>query len=171
MFYSSIYYHFIQPPPVDKSVYRAILRSIRRDERKRGAFVSYAFLIQEDDIRHIIENIWFGHSVISQCAHRADLRLPRWNVALDWSPWNCLCVTEAEARAHIKILHLELVYEERLLKDIISKHEISRSTFKNLLEKDDIFVESGQWHGIGDEEFKKKDVCQEKKLCTEKNAT
>lgn len=98
------------------------------------------------------------------------MRLPRWNIALDWSPWNCLCVTEAEARSHIKILHLELVYEERLLKDITSKHEICRSTFKNLLEKDDIFVESGQWHGIG-EDFEKKDVCQEKKLCTERNAS
>lgn len=46
----------------DLSVYRAILRGIQRDERKRGALSSLAFIVQETDIKQIIENIWHGES-------------------------------------------------------------------------------------------------------------
>uniref|UniRef100_A0AAG5CMP5 IQ motif and ubiquitin-like domain-containing protein n=1 Tax=Anopheles atroparvus TaxID=41427 RepID=A0AAG5CMP5_ANOAO len=66
---------------VDIAVYRSILRAVRRDERKRGALASYAFIIQDNDIKHIVENIWHGHSVISNASDRADLMLPRWNIA------------------------------------------------------------------------------------------
>lgn len=71
----------------DLSVYRSVLRGIQRDERKRGAFSSFAFIIQETDVKHIVENIWHGISMISQC--KTNLRLPRWNVNDEWSPWNC----------------------------------------------------------------------------------
>lgn len=51
-----------------------MLRSIRRDERKRGALLSYAFIVQEEDIKELIENIWHGHSILSQCPIRKELR-------------------------------------------------------------------------------------------------
>uniref|UniRef100_A0A1B0DCE1 Uncharacterized protein n=1 Tax=Phlebotomus papatasi TaxID=29031 RepID=A0A1B0DCE1_PHLPP len=59
---------------IDKSIYKAILRSIRRDERQRRALASYAFIIQEDDIRFLVENIWHGHSALSQNDNRMELR-------------------------------------------------------------------------------------------------
>ncbi|XP_055617119.1 IQ and ubiquitin-like domain-containing protein [Toxorhynchites rutilus septentrionalis] len=136
-------------PAIDTAIYRSILRSIRRDEKKRGALSSYAFIIQDNDIKHIVENIWHGHSAISNETNRPELRLPRWNIAKDWSPWNCICLTENEARAHLKIVHLNHYYEEHIIKDIKNKHALSKSAFKQLREIDHVFVESGTWWQVG----------------------
>lgn len=134
---------------VDIAVYRSILRAIRRDERKRGSLASYAFIIQENDIKHIVENIWHGHSVISNDTDRADLMLPRWNVAQDWSPWNCICLTEQETRAHLKLQRLDRFYQPSVLKEIQSKHALARSVFGQLREIDQEFTESGDWWQVG----------------------
>uniref|UniRef100_A0A182UHM6 IQ motif and ubiquitin-like domain-containing protein n=1 Tax=Anopheles melas TaxID=34690 RepID=A0A182UHM6_9DIPT len=134
---------------VDIAVYRSILRAIRRDERKRGSLASYAFIIQENDIKHIVENIWHGHSVISNDTDRADLMLPRWNVAQDWSPWNCICLTEQETRAHLKLHRLDRFYQPSVLKEIQSKHALARSVFGQLREIDQEFTESGDWWQVG----------------------
>jgi hypothetical protein len=66
---------FFQKSKTDLSVYRAILRGIQRDERRRGALSSLAFIIQETDIQKLIDNIWHGHSILSQCQIVTDLRL------------------------------------------------------------------------------------------------
>lgn len=139
----------LQGPAVDIAIYRSILRSIRRDEKKRGALSSFAFIIQDNDIKHIVDNIWHGHSAISNETNRAELRLPRWNIAKDWAPWNCICLTEGEARAHLKIVNLELYYEKSIIKDIKNKHALSKSAFKQLREIDQVFVESGNWWQVG----------------------
>ncbi|XP_053681081.1 IQ and ubiquitin-like domain-containing protein [Anopheles nili] len=134
---------------VDIAVYRSILRAVRRDERKRGSLASYAFIIQENDIKHIVENIWHGHSVISNDTDRADLLLPRWNVAQDWSPWNCVCLTEQETRAHLKLQRLDRYYQPSVMKEIQSKHALARSVFGQLREIDQEFTESGDWWQVG----------------------
>lgn len=59
---------------MDVTLYRAILRVIQRDERKRGALASFAFIVQEEDIREIVELIWHGHSILSQCDTRKEIR-------------------------------------------------------------------------------------------------
>ncbi|XP_053698711.1 IQ and ubiquitin-like domain-containing protein [Sabethes cyaneus] len=139
----------LQGPAVDIAIYRSILRSIRRDEKKRGALSSFAFIIQDNDIKYLVENIWHGHSVISNETNRSELRLPRWNFANDWAPWNCICVTESESRAHLKIVNLDLYYEASIIKDIKNKHALSKSAFKQLREIDQVFVESGSWWQVG----------------------
>lgn len=140
---------YLKLPPIDKSIYRAILRTVRRDERKRGALASYAFIIQEDDMRHIIENIWHGHSILSQYSVRTELRLPRLNIGDDWAPWNCICLTEKERRAHVKIKSLEEIYEKQLLLDIQNKNMLAKAAFKKLKEIDHEFVETGEWWDVG----------------------
>ncbi|XP_063705927.1 IQ and ubiquitin-like domain-containing protein [Culicoides brevitarsis] len=142
----------LNEPPVDQTVYLSILRSIRRDERRRGALSSYAFIIQETDIKYIVENIWHGHSILSQCAARSDLRMPRFYINEDWSPWNCVLLTENEARLHVKIEDLEYVYEENVMRDIKNKHELARGAFRQLRDVDDVFVESGEWWDAGMQE-------------------
>lgn len=59
---------------MDVTLYRAILRAIQRDERKRKALASFAFIVQEEDIREIVEMIWHGHSILSQCDTRKEIR-------------------------------------------------------------------------------------------------
>lgn len=61
-------------PSVDITIYQQILRAIRRDERKRNAISSCAFIIQDEDARVIIDQIWHGHSALSQ---NEDLKILR----------------------------------------------------------------------------------------------
>lgn len=130
----------------DLGVYRNILRSIRRDERKRGALASYAFIIQAEDIRLIVETIFHGHSVISQCNDMQKLRLPRWLKSDDWSPWNCVLLTDKETRYHLNIKgDLKTVYDQHMIKVIESKLFMSRQVFGQLHDFDHEFVESGDW--------------------------
>ncbi|CRK94928.1 CLUMA_CG008419, isoform A [Clunio marinus] len=123
----------------DLSVYRAILRGIRRDERRRGALTSLAFIIQETDIKKIIENIWHGISILSQCDVTSDLRLPRWNVEEEWSPWNCVCLTDSESRIHTVCIDLEKIYGDKIIKDCLRKHSLAKSTFRHLKKIDSSF--------------------------------
>lgn len=131
----------------DLSVYRAILRGIQRDERRRGAFASLAFIIQETDIKYIIENIWHGISILSQCS--TDLRLPRWNINEEWSPWNCICLTDTESRIHIICNDLSQIYGEKIMKDCLSKHSLAKSTYGHLKKMDESFVQTGDWLDCG----------------------
>lgn len=132
-------------PNKDENVYREILRSIRRDERKCGALASFAFIIQEQDIQYIVETIWHGHSILSQTTERHRLRLPRFSRSEDWAPWNCICLTETEAKAHLKLRNLTAVYQEHLLKLIASRNNLALTAFRRLQSVNYEFVESGQW--------------------------
>lgn len=67
----------------------------------------------------------------------------------DWSPWNCICVTENEARVHVKIKQLDQVYEENLIFDIQNKNILAKSAFKKLEAVDHEFVQSGDWWNVG----------------------
>lgn len=129
----------LQSSKTDLSVYRAILRVIQRDERKRGALSSIAFIIQETDIKNIIENIWHGMSILSQCTD--NLRLCRWNINEEWSPWNCICLTETEAKIHVKCLDLEAVYGEKVIAECRARHSLAKSSYKQLKKIDAAFID------------------------------
>lgn len=135
----------------DLSVYKAILRGIQRDERKRGALSSFAFIVQETDIKQIIENIWHGISILSQCNITADLRLPRWDINEEWSPWNCLCLTSAESKIHVsmEIEQIKQIYGEKIIVECQAKSNLARSTFKHLKKADNTFDESCRWYEGG----------------------
>jgi IQ and ubiquitin-like domain-containing protein len=133
----------------DLSVYRAILRGVQRDERRRGALASLAFIIQETDVKYIIENIWHGISILSQCNVTSDLRLPRWNITEDWSPWNCVCLSDSESRIHVICSDLQLIYGEKIMKECLSKHSLAMSTFKHLKKMESAFAESADWLEAG----------------------
>lgn len=132
-------------PPTDFTIYREILRSVQRDERRRGALASFAFIACDNDIRELVDTIWHGHSVLSQNSEHAELRLPRWRKGDDWSPWNCVCLTEEEARAHVKLKSLEDLYDDTLMAKVERKHSSARFMFKkmDLVNRD--YVESKEW--------------------------
>lgn len=129
----------------DLSVYRAILRGVQRDERRRGALSSCAFIIQETDVRYIMENIWHGISILSQCNVTSDLRLPRWDVNKEWSPWNCICLTDTEARIHVACADLSTIYGDKILNDCLTKHSLAKSSFKHLKKIDRNFADTSGW--------------------------
>lgn len=61
----------------ENSVYQSILRCIQRDERKRKCTTSFAFVMQLDDIRLMVDQIWHCHSALSKSEILQDLRLVR----------------------------------------------------------------------------------------------
>lgn len=76
-------------------------------------------------------------------------RLPRWVKNEDWSPWNCICLTESEARNHYIIEDLEKVYDHKMILEIGNRHKLARSAFHKLVSAAVEFVETGQWWKVG----------------------
>ncbi len=64
--------------------------------------------MQEPDLRHLVEGIWAGQSALSAEKDLFELVLVRWNNSIQWSPWNTVCLTRDEAKAHCKLSN---VYE------------------------------------------------------------
>lgn len=133
---------------VDMTPYRFILRAAQRDERRRKCWGSLAFVLQDKDIFFIVEKIWHSHSAISECDDITELRLCRWRVDEDWSPWNCFLVTVQEMKAHLKLEAPEEVYDEELVQKVANKHKLGRANFEQLMKVNKRFSESGDWHAV-----------------------
>ncbi|OWR49984.1 hypothetical protein KGM_210956B, partial [Danaus plexippus plexippus] len=133
---------------IDMTPYKFILRAVQRDERKRKCWGSLAFVLQEKDIFFIVEKLWHSHSAISECTEMTELRLCRWRVNEDWSPWNCFLVTVQEMKAHCKLEDPEAVYDEELVQKVLNKHKLAKANFEQLLAVNKRFTESGDWAGI-----------------------
>lgn len=120
-------------PWIDIAPYRLILRAVRKDEKKRNSLSSIAFIVQERDIHYLVERIWHAQSVVSECKILEKLRLVRWDVRNEWSPWNCILLTDDEAQSHLRIENLQEVYDEEFIRIIVGKHMFARCIFANVL--------------------------------------
>ncbi|XP_067618057.1 IQ motif and ubiquitin-like domain-containing protein [Eurosta solidaginis] len=141
--------YYLKIASTDNKTYAAILRSIQRDERKRRCNASFAFVLQMDDIRYLIDQIWHSHSILSKNAVLSNLRLPRWLKGEDWSPWNCICLTESEARDHYRLDNPTKVYDQKLVLEVTNRHMLGRAAFHKMTEVATEFVETGQWFDVG----------------------
>ena len=65
-----------------------------------------SFLMQESDLRYLVENVWSSQSALSAWEDLYDLVLVRWERHSEWSPWNCCLLTKEEASAHEKLVDL-----------------------------------------------------------------
>ncbi|XP_052748703.1 LOW QUALITY PROTEIN: IQ and ubiquitin-like domain-containing protein [Galleria mellonella] len=133
---------------VDMTPYRFILRAVQRDERRRKCWGSLAFVLQDKDIFFIVEKLWHSHSAISECNDVTELRLCRWHVNEDWSPWNCFLVTVQEMKAHLKLEMPEEVYDEELVQKVHNKHKLAKANFEQLITVNKRFTETGNWQGV-----------------------
>ncbi|XP_050348989.1 IQ and ubiquitin-like domain-containing protein [Nymphalis io] len=130
---------------IDMTPYKFILRTVQRDERRRKCWGSLAFVLQEKDIFFIVEKLWHSHSAISECRDMTELRLCRWHVNEDWSPWNCFLITVQEMKAHLKLENPEMVYDDELVQKVKNKHKLAKANFEQLLTANKRFTESGEW--------------------------
>lgn len=133
---------------IDMTPYKFILRAVQRDERRRKCWGSLAFVLQEKDVFFIVEKLWHTHSAISECNDVTELRLCRWLVHEDWSPWNCFLVTVQEMKAHLKLDAPEEVYDEELVQKVHNKHKLAKANFEQLMAVNKRFTETGDWQGI-----------------------
>ena len=93
----------------DFTLYRAMLRNIRKSEERFQDKSHIVFLLQEPDLRYLVENIWGGQSSLSAVRDVFELTLSRWEKKEHWLPWNCILLTKDEAKAHSKLEDIEQV--------------------------------------------------------------
>ncbi|XP_065371639.1 IQ motif and ubiquitin-like domain-containing protein [Calliphora vicina] len=141
--------YYLKEACTENMVYTSILRSVQREERKKKCTGSFAFIMQMDDVRHIVEQIWHGHSILSKCENLTKLRLPRWNKNEEWSPWNCICLTETETLNHNRVEDLESVYDHKIRLEVGNRHMLARNAFHNLAAVSVEFTETGKWWHTG----------------------
>ncbi|PVD24356.1 hypothetical protein C0Q70_14837, partial [Pomacea canaliculata] len=116
----------------ESSQYRRMLRTLRRSEDAYQDGSHIAFLLQENDLRYLVENIWNGQSILSAWSDLHDMVLIRWDSHTQWSPWNCILLTEDEATAHGKLVRLDEGYGEVFMQKVKQKHTIARNYFSRL---------------------------------------
>lgn len=133
---------------IDMTPFKFILRAVQRDERRRKCWGSLAFVLQEKDVFFIVEKLWHSHSAISECNDVTELRLCRWHVNEDWSPWNCFLVTVQEMKAHLKLDVPEEVYDEELVQKVNNKHKLAKANFEQLMSVNKRYTERGEWQSI-----------------------
>lgn len=138
-------------PFVNLEPYRFMLKMIRRDERARRSTCSYIFILQDKDIYYIVAKIWHSHSALSECSDIYDLTLCRFHRHEDWSPWNCILLSRAEAKEHLRIKKLEDVYDEHLLLHVRNKHALARRHFNSIYKLNEEFQEKGEEDTIWNE--------------------
>ncbi|KAL0277167.1 UNVERIFIED_CONTAM: hypothetical protein PYX00_004536 [Menopon gallinae] len=139
----------IAVPRIDLNPYRYILKCVRREEQKKNCYSSCAFILQDEDMRFLVENIWHSRSAISENNNLMDLRMPRWDTAKDWTPWNCILLTEGEAVAHVRSSP-SVNYEKRLVGEVISKHELAKRHFQQMFATEERMRDSGKWANVVD---------------------
>eukprot|EP00118_Oscarella_pearsei_P001612 m.7913 g.7913 ORF g.7913 m.7913 type:complete len:634 (+) comp20015_c0_seq2:115-2016(+) len=116
----------------DDSLYRAMLKQIRRSEEKYDDGSSLAFILQEVDLRHLVGTIWNGESILSNHDDIHDLVLVRWDISKHWSPWNCVLLTKDEASGHFRLENLVEAYSSLFMEKINYRHVIARNYFRKV---------------------------------------
>ncbi|KAF7644506.1 hypothetical protein LDENG_00220980, partial [Lucifuga dentata] len=93
----------IARPRYEFSCYQNILKRLRADEQKLNQDAKIPFLLQEEDVRYLVEVVWASCSALSACSDLYDLMLVRWERWKDWSPWNCILLSKEEISAHREV--------------------------------------------------------------------
>ncbi|KAJ3287055.1 hypothetical protein HDU79_006006 [Rhizoclosmatium sp. JEL0117] len=123
----------------DDSCYGDLLRSMRKQEAQKrpllgtpeDANYNAIALLQESDMRHLIDAIWNRQSCISAAKNMDDLVMTRWDHSMEVSPWNCILLTKAEAEKHDRSNPMDL-YTDDFIRKIKQKHMAARRHFSQL---------------------------------------
>jgi hypothetical protein len=92
----------------DDSCYADMMKSIKLQESQKrqttgvpdDPHYNALALLQESDMRYLVDQVWNKQSVISGSKNMEDLILTRWDQRMEWSPWNCILLTKTEAEKH-----------------------------------------------------------------------
>jgi IQ and ubiquitin-like domain-containing protein len=89
-------------------------------------------LLQESDMRHLVDALWNRQSCISGSRNMEDLILTRWDPRVELSPWNCILLTKKEAETHERQMNPLDMYSEEFVSKIHQKHLLARNHFSQL---------------------------------------
>ncbi|XP_054006217.1 IQ and ubiquitin-like domain-containing protein [Hylaeus anthracinus] len=129
---------------VNYDPYVHLLNCVRSDEKAKDSLSTVAFVMQKYDMYHLVNNIWHGHSVVSENRDLFLLKMIRYNVNKEWSPWNCILLTAEEAEIHCRIEDLATVYSKTLIEQILLSHQLAKNHFKHLRKFENKFRETFQ---------------------------
>ena len=115
---------------MDYDPYMFILNCVRAEEEHRDSTSALAFIMQEQDIYHLVNHIWQGQSALSKTRDLFILRMVRYQKDIEWAPWNCILLTKDEADLHYDINDLATIYSEHLISQIDLRHLIAKNYFK-----------------------------------------
>lgn len=115
---------------MDYDPYMFILNCVRAEEQRRNSASALAFMMQEQDIYHLVNYIWQGQSAVSKTRDLFVLRMVRYQKDVEWAPWNCILLTKDEADIHYYIEDLATIYSKHLIEQINLKHQIAKNYFK-----------------------------------------
>ncbi|CAH2278169.1 IQ and ubiquitin-like domain-containing [Pelobates cultripes] len=118
----------------DFTKYKALLKQLKKSETEYDDGARIAYLLQQQDLQYLVENIWSGHSVLSACDDLYELAMVRWDKYYEWSPWNCILLTKDEAAAHLKLANAEQAYSIVFIKKIKHRHTLARNYFAQIEE-------------------------------------
>lgn len=118
-------------PRIVYDPYERLLRDVRRSEARMYCYASLAFVIDAKIVYHLVNDVWHGKSAISENDCLDQLKLVRFRKNVDWSPWNCLLLTAAEATVHRKLDDLEKFYGEMMLQKFHTKNLQARVRFES----------------------------------------
>ncbi|XP_078536965.1 IQ motif and ubiquitin-like domain-containing protein [Lissotriton helveticus] len=116
----------------DLSNYRLLLKQLKKSEADYEDDAKIAFLLQEQDIQYLVENIWAAQSILSSWDDLFDLVMVRWNKYLEWTPWNCILLTKDEAAAHLKLSNAEQAYGVAFIRKVKHKHILAKNYFSQI---------------------------------------
>ncbi|CAH8548502.1 unnamed protein product [Dicrocoelium dendriticum] len=94
----------------------------------------FTFLVNEEDIRFLVDDVWERRSILSGWLDITDLVITRWRLNEPWSPWNMLVVTRKEAEAHEKLgnFPLNLAYADAMMNKVNQRLITGRNAFQRL---------------------------------------
>ncbi|XP_069759481.1 IQ motif and ubiquitin-like domain-containing protein isoform X2 [Narcine bancroftii] len=118
----------------ESSQYKLIMKQLRKTEADFGDGSQLVFLLQEQDMKYLIDSIWGTQSALSSSTNLKDLIMIRWDKKSEWSPWNCILLTEEEAAAHLKLSNIEKDYGATFIRKIKHRHTLGKSYFSRIPE-------------------------------------
>ncbi|KAL0968081.1 hypothetical protein UPYG_G00262140 [Umbra pygmaea] len=114
------------------SHYKTILKSLHKTEAQRNNNGKMTYLIQERELRYLVDVVWGAQSALSAWSDMHDLVMVRWDHLSEWSPWNCLLLTKEEATAHNKVEDIEKAYGVEFIRNVKHKHTLAKKYFSQI---------------------------------------
>ncbi|XP_043084759.1 IQ and ubiquitin-like domain-containing protein isoform X2 [Puntigrus tetrazona] len=116
----------------DFCLYKNILRCLRESEAECSPEAKITYLLQEQDLRYLVDVLWGAQSALSGWKDLHDLLLVRWEKHLNWSPWNCILLTKDEAAAHHKLENIDKAYDVVVIRNVKQKHALAKKYFSQI---------------------------------------
>ncbi|XP_058500700.1 IQ and ubiquitin-like domain-containing protein isoform X1 [Solea solea] len=114
----------------DLSCYRNILSRLRDDEQQLNESAKIPFLLQVEDVQHMVEKVWTSCSALNASSELHDLVFVRWEREKDWSPWNCILLATEETSAHLEVQDVQGAYAATFIHGIKYKHMLAQRYFR-----------------------------------------